>query len=220
MQKEVYVAVSTDPIKNFEDIIEYAKDMQDKADLLHCDVMDGNFVENKTYNSSMVENLNQNTSLMLDVHLMCEEPLQSLENYIKAGANILTVHYEAFAKKENLVKALQFIKKNKVLAGLSIKPNTPFKEVKMYCYNIDVLLIMSVEPGKSGQKFIPEVLEKIAVVDKFRKENNLNFKIEVDGGVDLQNAKILKDYGVDILVSGSCVYRAENKANIIEELKK
>ena len=215
-----YVAVSTDPIKSYEEIVEYAKEMQDKADLLHCDVMDGKFVQNKTYDWAMVENLNQNTALMLDVHLMLDEPLQSIENYIKAGANIVTLHYEAFKKKEDLVKAINLVKSMKTLVGLSIKPETSFKEIRLFCYNIDVLLVMSVEPGKSGQKFISDTFEKVKQIAKFRHDNNLNFKIEVDGGVHAENAKGLREAGVDILVSGSYVFGATDRKKAIESLKK
>ena len=215
-----YVAVSTDPIKSYEEIVEYAKEMQDKADLLHCDVMDGKFVQNKTYDWAMVENLNQNTALMLDVHLMVDEPLQSIENYIKAGANIVTLHYEAFKKKEDLVKAINLVKSMKTLVGLSIKPETSFKEIRLFCYNIDVLLVMSVEPGKSGQKFISDTFEKVKQIAKFRHDNNLNFKIEVDGGVNAENAKGLREAGVDILVSGSYVFGATDRKKAIESLKK
>ena len=215
-----YVAVSTDPIKSYEEIVEYAKEMQDKADLLHCDVMDGKFVQSKTYDWAMVENLNQNTALMLDVHLMVDEPLQSIENYIKAGANIVTFHYEAFKKKEDLVKAINLVKSMKTLVGLSIKPETSFKEIRLFCYNIDVLLVMSVEPGKSGQKFISDTFEKVKQIAKFRHDNNLNFKIEVDGGVNGDNAKQLREAGVDILVSGSYVFGATDRKKAIESLKK
>ena len=215
-----YVAVSTDPIKSYEEIVEYAKEMQDKADLLHCDVMDGKFVQSKTYDWAMVENLNQNTALMLDVHLMVDEPLQSIENYIKAGANIVTLHYEAFKKKEDLVKAINLVKSMKTLVGLSIKPETSFKEVRLFCYNLDLLLVMSVEPGKSGQKFFNNTFEKVKEIAKFRHDNNLNFKIEVDGGVNGDNAKGLREAGVDILVSGSYVFGATDRKKAIESLKK
>ena len=215
-----YVAVSTDPIQSYEEIVEYAKEMQDKADLLHCDVMDGKFVQSKTYDWTMIENLNQNTALMLDVHLMVDEPLQQIENYIKAGANIVTLHYEAFKKKEDLVKAINLVKSMKTLVGLSIKPETSFKEIRLFCYNIDVLLVMSVEPGKSGQKFISDTFEKVKQIAKFRHDNNLNFKIEVDGGVNAENAKGLREAGVDILVSGSYVFGATDRKKAIESLKK
>ncbi len=220
MEKQVYISVSTDPVKSYQGIIEYTKSMQDIADMIHCDVMDGLFVPNKTFEATLVSNINQNTSCMLDVHLMTADPLSSLQSYIKAGANILTVHYEAFAQKEDIVKAINFIHDKKALAGLSIKPETPFKEVRPYSYNIDVLLVMSVEPGMSGQKFINESLDKIKEIATFREQNNLKFKIEVDGGVNEANVKEVLAAGADIIVSGSCVFKSENRAETIKNLKR
>jgi ribulose-phosphate 3-epimerase len=219
MEKQTYISVSTDPVKSYQGIIEYTKSIQTIADMIHCDVMDGIFVSNKTFDHTLVSNINQNTSCILDVHLMTNEPYASLENYIKAGANILTVHYEAFSKHDDIVKAIDFIHANKTLAGLSIKPETEFKDVRLFCYNIDVLLIMSVEPGMSGQKFIPETLDKIKEIARFRDQNGLNFKIEVDGGVNESNAKSLINAGVDILVSGSCIFKAENREEMVKKLK-
>lgn len=220
MAKNVCVSVSTDPVKNFQSIVEYAKKMSELADMLHCDVMDGIFVSNKTYNSTMVSNINQNTSLMLDVHLMVQEPMKEIVKYAEAGANIITVHYEAFSNKEDVIKAIRLIKSKKLLVGLAIKPQTSFNEIKTYAFDIDILLIMSVEPGLSGQKFMPEILDKIKECDKFRRENNLLLKIEVDGGINKQNAKQVVDAGADILVSGNYVFSATNKKSAIAELKK
>ena len=187
--------------------------------MLFRSVMDGLFVPNKTFDAVLVSNINQNTNCMLDVHLMTVDPLSTIEEYIKAGANILTVHYEAFTQKEDIVKAIDLIHKQKTLAGLSIKPETSFKEVRPYCYNIDVLLIMSVEPGMSGQKFMPEALDKIKQVAAFREQNNLKFKIEVDGGINEANAKEVLAAGADILVSGNCVFKSTDRSETIKNLK-
>lgn len=219
MKKNVYISVSTDPIVEYQTICEYAKEMQGKADFLHCDIMDGKFVPKTTYDAALVNNINHNSLIMLDVHLMCSEPLMSLDDYIKAGSNIITVHYEAFSNKNDLMLALEKIKGAKTLAGLSIKPDTTISEVKAYLHDFDVILVMSVEPGASGQKFMPEALEKIKELDRIRTENNYNYKIEVDGGVNNQNAKEIIDAGADMLVSGSFVYKAQNKKHVIEELR-
>lgn len=219
MKNDVYVSVSTDPIESYEGIIEYAKELQFDADFLHCDVMDGKFVEKVNYDYALVKNINANAIIPLDVHLMVEEPMKDLPNYVKAGANIITLHYEAFANKEELVEAINYIKANNCLAGLSLNPDTQFKEIKPYCYNIDLLLVMSVVPGMSGQKFIPNTIKKIKEINAFREENNLDFKIEVDGGVNPDNAKKLIECGVDILVSGSFIYKAQNRREAIEQLK-
>lgn len=220
MKKNVYLSVSTDPINDFQDIVDYAKEMQNKADMLHCDVMDGVFVKKKTISATHIYTINQNSLIPLDVHLMCQEPLQSLPDYLKAGANIITVHYEAFENKNDIVKAVKLIKGANALAGLSFKPETEVKEIKMFLHDFDVVLVMSVEPGASGQKFMPISLEKIKQLDQIRRENNLEYKIEVDGGINDTNAQNIIEAGADILVSGSYIYRAQDKNLAIEKLKK
>ena len=219
MKKNVYIAASTDPMKSYQEIVEYAKLMQDKADFLHCDIMDGKFVEKTTYDFTLVKNINLNTLIPLDVHLMVFEPFKTIQKYIDAGANIITLHYEAFKDKEELVEAIKLIRSQNALAGISLKPNTPFKEIKTFCFDIDLVLVMSVEPGLSGQKFLTESYEKIKEIALFREENKLCFKIEVDGGVNSENARILTELGVDILVSGSYLYNSENKEKAIFDLK-
>ncbi len=219
MKKNVAISVSTDPIEDFQEVVEYARELQGISDFLHCDIMDGKFVPKKTYTDTVVESINQNCLTMLDVHLMVDEPTNVLDDYIEAGANILTVHYEAFEDKEKLHKALEYIKKNNTLVGLSFKPDTHFKDIKMFCYDIDVLLVMSVEPGASGQKLLPDTFAKIKEIAKFRDANNLNFKIEIDGGVNEENAGELVDAGADILVSGNYVYKAKDRAKAINTLR-
>lgn len=219
MKKNIAISVSTDPIEEYQEILEYSKEMQDIAEFLHCDIMDGQFVSNKTYDANIVSNINQNSLMMLDVHLMMEEPLLKLDDYIRAGANIITVHYEAFENKENLHKALKKIKFNGVLAGLSLNPSTAFREVKVFCYNIDVVLVMGVEPGCSGQKMMPSTVERVREIAAYRDSNNLHFKIEVDGGVNAENANELIEAGADILVSGSFVFKAVDRQKALEQLR-
>ena len=219
MKKNIFVSVSTDPIKDYEEIIRYAKFMQGKADFLHCDIMDGKLVPNKTYDASLVSNINQNSLIMLDVHLMCEEPKQSIDEYIKAGANIITIHYEAFKNKEEIVECISKIKKAGLLAGLSFKPQTPIKDIKIFAHDVDIFLVMSVEPGLSGQKFMPMALDKLQQLDNIRRENGYNYKIEVDGGINADNIKDVIASGADIIVSGSFIYKAEDKIKAISLLK-
>ena len=219
MKKNVDVAVSTDPIVDYQNIIEYAKIMQGVADFLHCDVMNENFVQKTNYDFNLVKNINLNSLIMLDVHLMVNEPSEDLHRYIENGANIVTVHYEAFENKEDLVRAIKFIKDNHALAGIAINPATPFKEVRSFAYPCDVVLVMGVVPGKSGQELIPETIDKVKEIDNFRAENNLRFKIEFDGGVNKENVKKLVDAGVDILVSGNFVFSAKNRKDAINKLK-
>lgn len=219
MKKNIYVSVSLDPVKDYTKTVDYAKSLQGYADLLHCDIMDGQFVERSTFNHVVVNDINQTCLTMLDVHLMCKEPLKMLEDYLKAGANIVTVHYEAFEDKNDIVEAFDKIKEFNALVGLSIKPQTPVKDIKMFLHDLDIVLIMSVEPGLSGQSFLPEALEKIKDLDNIRKQNNYNFKIEVDGGIDEATAKDCLNAGADILVSGSYIYKANNKIDAIKSLK-
>ena len=219
MRRNVDVSVSTDPISDYQNIIEYAKEVQGEAEFLHCDIMNENFVPKNTYDFNLVKNINRNSLIMLDVHLMVNEPSEDIEKYIDAGANIITVHYEAFEDKNDLVEAIKFIKANHTLAGISLKPETQFKEIRPFVFNADVVLVMGVEPGKSGQTLMPEMIDRVREIDKFRQENNLHFKIEFDGGVNPENAKTLIEAGVDILVSGSFVYNSINRSEAIKRLR-
>ena len=156
---------------------------------------------------------------MLDVHLMCKEPKDIIDDYIKAGSNIITIHYEAFKNKEDIVECIKKIKKAGLLAGLSFKPETSIKEIKIFAYAVDVFLIMSVEPGESGQKFLNGILDSISQLDQLRQSNNYHYKIEVDGGINNENCKEIIDRGADILVSGSFVYNSQDKFKAIEVLR-
>lgn len=219
MKKNIDISASTDPISDFQNIIDYAKKMQGKAEFLHCDIMNENFVQKNTYDYNVFSNINRNSLIMLDVHLMVNEPAGDIEKYIDGGANIVTVHYEAFADMEELVKTISRIKEKHALAGLAIKPKTPFKDIRSFAFNCDVILVMGVEPGKSGQELIEDMYNKVREIDQFRRDNNLNFKIEFDGGVKPENAQKLIDCGVDILVSGSYLYNSKDKLLAIKALK-
>ena len=219
MKKNIMVSVSTDPIEDYQSIIDYAKFMQGKADFLHCDVMDGVFVKRKTISAQLVSNVNANSTIMLDVHLMCDEPLKLIKDFAKAGANIISVHYEAFKDKEKVDKCIDEIHQNDCLAGIVINPQTPVKDIKIYLYKVDVVLVMSVEAGASGQKFMAEVLDKVQLLNKIRKENNYGYKIEIDGGINLDTAKKCIDAGVDILVSGSYVFNSKDREMAVKSLQ-
>ena len=219
MKKNVDVSVSTLVISDFQNIIEYAKSMQGVAEFLHCDVINENFVKGATYDYNLVKNINRNSLIMLDVHLMVNEPSEDIEKYIDAGANIITVHYEAFENKEDLVNAIKFIKAHNVLAGIALNPSTPFKDIRSFAFNCDVVLVMGVVPGNYGQELLPETVDKVKEIDNFRTENNLHFKIEFDGGVKVENAKTLVGNGADILVSGNYVFSSKNRKEAIKKLK-
>ncbi len=219
MKKIVDVAVSTDPIQDFQNIVEYAKEMQGVADFLHCDIMNENFVKKNTFDYNVVKTINSASAIMLDCHLMVDEPANSVSKYIDAGANIVTVHYEAFYDKNTLAEVLRYIRSRNTLAGISLKPATPFKEIRAFAYNADVVLVMGVEPGASYQETSEETYKKVAEINKFKKDNNLNFKIEFDGGVNEKNAQKLRELGVDILVSGSYVFTAKDREEAVRFLK-
>lgn len=212
------VAPSTDPIKTVVGINKYARQIEQFADFLHCDVMDGVFVKNKTFSSFALKGIKSNTMLPLDVHLMIEKPTKRLDKFIKAGANILTVHYEAYPNKKQLVKDLQYIHKKGLLSGLCIKPSTQVIEILDFLAYCDLVLLMSVEPGKSGQQFLETTYEKVNVLKKIKDENNAHFKIEIDGGINPQIAQKLKKLGADIVVSGNFVFSSENLGQAIQSL--
>ena len=191
---------------------------QGGADLIHVDVMDGHFVPNLTIGPPVIKNLRKYTKLPFDVHLMISPVHEYIENYANAGADIITIHPEA---TENLKESISLIKKFGKKVGVSLNPKTEIKTLIDEIGNIDLVLVMSVNPGFGGQKFMPEVLDKIKKLKKINEENQYHFDIEVDGGINFSNSKIVLEAGADILVSGTTVFK-ENDGNIktnIEKLK-
>ena len=225
--KKTYVSVSTDPISNktIKDIVKYAKEIQNSgADFLHCDIMDGDFVPTKTYDYNCLKEIELNTLIPLDVHLMVKKPWKQIKKYKKAGANILTIHYESFIKKKSfkeklLKKTLMRIRKEKMLAGLTFIPKTDVNSILKFIAYCDLILVMSVEPGKSGQKFLENTYNKIRKLNQTRN-NEYNFIIEVDGGINPEIAKNLIELGADIIVSGSYIFKSKNKKEAVYKLKK
>ena len=188
------------------------------ADLIHVDVMDGHFVPNLTIGPPVIKNLRKYTKLPFDVHLMISPVHQYIENYANAGADIITIHPEA---TKNLKESINLIKKFGKKVGVSLNPRTEIKTLINEIDNIDLVLVMSVNPGFGGQKFMPDVLDKIKELKKIKDKNQYHFDIEVDGGINFSNSKIVLEAGADILVSGTTVFK-ENGGNIktnIEKLK-
>ena len=188
------------------------------ADLIHVDVMDGHFVPNLTIGPPVIKNLRKYTNLPFDVHLMISPVHEYIENYAEAGADIITIHPEA---TENLKESINLIKKFGKRVGVSLNPKTEIETLIKEIENIDLILVMSVNPGFGGQKFMPEVLDKIKKLKKIKDQNNYKFNIEVDGGINFSNSKIVLEAGANILVSGTTVFK-ENDGNIktnIEKLK-
>jgi ribulose-phosphate 3-epimerase len=186
------------------------------ADLIHCDVMDGHFVPNITFGPMIVRFAKECTKLPLDVHLMIENPSKYIEDFARAGADYLTIHAEA---DKHLHRTLSVIKNLKIKAGCSLNPASPFELTKPVMEQIDLLLLMTVNPGFGGQKFIPSVLKKIEEAKEFIKKNKLKIEIEVDGGINPQTAKLVKKAGATILVAGEWVFKSKDYKRAIEELR-
>ena len=188
------------------------------ADMIHVDVMDGHFVPNLTIGPPVIKALRKHSKLPFDVHLMISPVHKYIKNFADAGADIITVHPEA---TENLGDTIKHIKNFNKKVGLSLNPGTQIDIIKDFLGEIDLVLIMSVHPGFGGQKFIPDVLKKIKDLDQIKKQKNMNFDIEVDGGINFSNSKLVKEAGATILVSGTTIFK-DNEGDIkknIETLK-
>jgi ribulose-phosphate 3-epimerase len=186
------------------------------ADMLHLDVMDGHFVPNITIGPFIVEAIRKTTELPLDVHLMIEEPDRYLKDFISAGAAYLTVHVEASV---HLHRTVQWIKESGVRAGVSLNPATPVWSLEPILPDLDLVLVMSVNPGFGGQGFIPQCMEKIRTMKKIIKDRGLPVLIEVDGGVKPGNAREIMDAGADILVMGSAFFSSGDYASLMKRVR-
>ena len=187
------------------------------ADMIHCDIMDGVFVNNITFGIKMVEDIRKHTSLPLDCHLMIVNPEKYVERFAKAGADIITVHYEAC--QENLKEVLALIKSAGAKCGAVINPDTPVEKIREVIPLCDMVLVMSVFPGFGGQKFIPEALDKLRAVRAIIEESGREIDLQIDGGVTEENVTAIKDAGTTVIVAGSTVFKAENRREIITKLK-
>ena len=177
------------------------------ADMIHVDVMDGHFVPNLTMGPPVIKALRKYTKLPFDVHLMISPVHKYIKDYADAGADIITIHPET---TDNLKDSIQHIKKLNKKIGISLNPETQIEVVKNFLEKIDLVLIMSVNPGFGGQKFIPEILVKIKELKKIKDQQNLNFDIEVDGGINFDNNKLVIEAGANILVSGTTIFKNNN----------
>ena len=177
------------------------------ADYIHIDVMDGHFVPNITIGPEVIKRLRPVTKLPFDVHLMISPVNNFIKDFANAGADIITFHPEA---TENITETINLIKKLEKKVGISLKPKSPINLIENYLNEIDLILIMSVEPGFGGQKFMPEVLDKIKKLRNLVNEKKFNIDIEIDGGINFNNSKQAIEYGANILVSGSTVFKEHN----------
>jgi ribulose-phosphate 3-epimerase len=186
------------------------------ADLIHVDVMDGHYVPNITIGPGVVSSLRKTTSLPFDVHLMIDDPDRYIDAFVDAGSNIITVHAEAVT---HLHRTVQYIKAKGVRAGVSLNPSTPLACVEEILPDIDLLLIMTVNPGFGGQKFISGMLPKIRKAREFAQARGLRMAIEVDGGVTTENIGTLADAGADIFVAGAAVFGSPSYSDTIGKMK-
>ena len=180
------------------------------ADLVHCDVMDGVFVPNITFGPKMIKDIRKKTKLPLDVHLMIDRPVRYVEEFCKAGADIVTIHVEADTLEHNL-QALQIIRQAGVRAAVSVKPKTPAEAVAPYLELVDLILVMTVEPGFGGQKFMADMMPKLAAIREMINRQNPTCELEVDGGVNLETAKTCVRNGANVLVAGSAYFKAQDQ---------
>ena len=220
MEKEtnkIYIAPSI-LSADFSKMGEEVRDLENcGADFIHIDVMDGVFVPNITFGIKMVKDISKHTNLILDTHLMIVEPWKYTKQFVEAGSHYVTVHYEAC--KERLSQTLTEIRSYGAKCGLVINPNTPVDLIRNEIELCDMVLVMSVYPGFGGQTFISEVLDKVKEIRSIINNLNKNILLEIDGGVTFNNSKIIKEAGADVLVAGSTVFNAKDRAVAIKNLR-
>lgn len=186
------------------------------VDMLHFDVMDGCFVNNISFGLPVLEKLSGYTDIFKDVHLMISNPEKYIDDFVRAGSDMITFHLESDSDPDKVIDA---IKKSGVKCGISVKPGTPVENVYQYLDRIDMVLIMTVEPGFGGQGFIPETADKIRTLRKYIKDNGLDIDIEVDGGINDKTVSVVKEAGANVIVSGSYLFNASSMADALKLLK-
>lgn len=189
------------------------------ADYIHVDVMDGHFVPNISFGAGVMKSLNEISSVPYDVHLMIEDPDKYLDTFVTDKTEFITVHQEACVHLDRTIEHIKSLGNGVIKAGVSLNPATPVDILSCIIDKVDLVLIMSVNPGFGGQKFIPQSIDKVRELSRIREEKNLKFLIEVDGGVNGDNARLLKEAGADILVAGSYIFKSGDRKKAIESIK-
>ena len=185
------------------------------AKYLHLDVMDGSFVPNISFGAPVISALRKHTDMVFDVHLMIDRPERYIDDFARAGADIITIHLESTDKA---LETLRYIRSKKIKAAISVKPATPIESVFPYLGELDMVLIMTVEPGFGGQKLIPETLAKIKALREYCDKSNLNVDIEVDGGIGPDNIGLLTSNGANVIVAGSAIFKAADYSEVISKM--
>ena len=199
---------------HYDDFMNELKQLNESVEWIHFDVMDGHFVPNLTFGPDILKAFRRNTELFMDVHLMVDDPDHFSDVFAKAGADSIVFHFEAYNDIDKCARLIDKIHGMYLKAGISIKPGTPVEAIVPLLDKIDIFLLMSVEPGFGGQKFMPEAYDRIRFLKRYKEEHGLNYIIEVDGGVNDQNAYELLKTGVDSLVAGSFVFNGDIKENV------
>ena len=186
------------------------------AQYLHLDVMDGAFVPNITFGPELISSIRKCTDMIFDVHLMIKRPERYIDRFVKAGADIITVHYEAC---ENPMSVVHLIHSYEMKAAVAVSPKTPVEHLFPLIEHIDMALIMTVEPGFGGQSLIPETIEKVSTLRKYAMERGINLDIEVDGGISEKNVGLLTSAGANVIVAGSAIFKSKKPRSVIHEMK-
>ena len=216
----MYIAAPSILSADFSKLLEEVKDVS-TAKFLHIDVMDGHFVPNITIGPLIVKSIKGKVDMVFDCHLMISDPKKYTESFAKSGADIITFHYEALNSKEEILDLIDYIHSFKIHAGISIKPNTSVDVLDDEILSkVDLVLVMSVEPGFGGQKFMENSLPKIKKLRELKDKFKYNYIIEVDGGINKETAVLVKAAGVEAIVAGTYVFKSQNRKETIKELEK
>ena len=202
-----------------ENYLEYVKQIESFADFVHLDVCDGEYNSTKCFSPEFAKKINQNSTLPIDCHLMTKNAIDFAKKYIESGANIVTAQIESFESENQVFEFVDYVKSHNALCGLSLEIQTKIDDILPHIKNLDVVLLMSVKTGQSGQSFDSNVISKISQLNDIKTQKNLNFKIEIDGGINDKTISELKTLGVDIVVSGNYVYSSQDKQQLISSLK-